>query len=75
MDSLMQSDIFFFVTTIVVVLLGLLVAAVFVSIILILRHVRAIARKVEKEASEIVDDVHAVRTVAKKFLKSKKNQE
>ena len=74
MESIVQYDVFFFITTVVVILIGILAAAICVSIIGILRHIKAAIRKVEVEAEEIITDVHSARNVVKKFIKVDKTK-
>lgn len=61
MNEVLQTNIFFVITSIAVVILAILCAVALVYIVKILRNMSRISDTIEREAEEIVQDVHALR--------------
>ena len=65
MESFLKADIFFFITTIAVIVVAGFIAAALMYLVATLRDIRHVARIVKEEASNITDDVKALRDKVK----------
>ena len=66
MDTLIHADVFFFVTTIAVVMVGLTFTVALMYLIKILSDVKSITREVKEETVLFREDLHGLRSDARR---------
>ncbi len=60
MDSLLKSDIFFFITSVCVVVVSSLLAYALVYIVGILRDVKRLSTRIDKESERIIEGINTI---------------